>query len=681
VWESTDLVNWSNQRHIKVSSDFAGNTWAPEAFYDDEAGEYVVYWASALYPSTDVAGRDINTSYQRLMYATTRDFVTFSEPQPWIDVKRGTGRGMIDATVVQDGDTYYRVVKDEASMTPRQERSTDLRATVSGSLPTTTSTPGWQLVKEQVGVGQPNPWGGTFTQGEGPTVFKDNEVADRWYMFIDQPSYHGGQGYLAFRTDDIASGVWQSVPTADLPSSPRHGTVIPVTQAELDTMRAAYQPDLLVESVADATATTRQGTAPVLPATVAAEMGDGSTEQVEVRWDDVDPASYATLGTFTVNGTVVRGSADHPVATVTVTDPADPVVTLEAGTPDGEAGWWVTEPVTVSATATDTSGIESLRTSVDDAPWTSTAGSAVSVQVSGDGTHEVRARATDTTGNESGVVSTELKIDATDPVSRATHDAGRHVTVRAADATSGLARTEVRVGTGAWTTYAGPVQIGDAATTVQYRAVDRAGNAEAANSLAVPAAGRALAVSAVAASTSTARYGATAPVTVRVSGAGGVPSGTVRVLAGDVLVASGPLVDGRGRFAVDTTALGVGDHTLRVLYDGSATHAGSSTTVTLRVTPAVSSTQLRLVRSADGERATARVRVSTDPAGQLPERVRAALLRRGKVVRSTWLHLSDTGRARWKVSSVRAGTYVVRVVTPGSEILTRSADTGRVRLR
>ena len=38
-----------------------------------------------------------------MMYATTRDFVTFSEPQPWIDVKRGTGRGMIDATVVKDG--------------------------------------------------------------------------------------------------------------------------------------------------------------------------------------------------------------------------------------------------------------------------------------------------------------------------------------------------------------------------------------------------------------------------------------------------------------------------------------------------------------------------------------------------------------------------------------------------
>ncbi len=682
VWESTDLVHWSDQRHVKVSSDFAGNTWAPESFYDEDAGEYVVYWASALYPTTDVAGRDINTSYQRMMYATTRDFVTFSDPQPWIDVKRGTGRGMIDATIAKDGDTYFRFVKDEAVMTPRQERSTDLRATVTGSLPTTTSTPGWQLVKEQVGVGQPNPWGGTYTQGEGPTVFRDNEIEDRWYMFIDQPSYHGGRGYLAFRTDDIASGNWQSVPTADLPSSPRHGTVIPVTQAELDTMRAAYQPDLLVESVADVALTTREGAAPALPATVAAEMGDGSTQQVEVRWDDVAPASYATPGTFTVAGTVVRGSADRPVATVTVTDAADPVVSLTAGTADGDEGWWVTDPVPATATATDATGVASVSVSVDGAPWVSSPGATASATIAGDGTHEVRARALDTTGNSSSVESLQVRIDASDPVSRATYDTDRTVTVRAADATSGLRRTEYRVGSGAWTTYTGPFAVG-AARTVDYRAVDRAGNVEPVNSLALPAidgstppAGTSLAASVA----DRARHGASTPVSVRVTGASGTPTGTVRVVSGDRLVASGQLVDGRVRLTVDTTVLGVGTHALRVSYDGSAGQAPSATTISLRVVRAGTSTNVRVVRR-NGDRATARVRVVTDPAGQAPERVRAKLVRNGKVLRSAWLELSDAGRARWKIAPRRPGTYVVRVVTPRTELLERSSDAGRVRLR
>ena len=683
VWESTDLVNWSDQRHVKVSSDLAGNTWAPEAFYDEEAGEYVVYWASALYPTTEMAGRDINTSYQRMMYATTRDFVTFSDPQPWIDVKRGTGRGMIDATIVQDGETYYRFVKDEAVMTPRQERSTDLRATVTGSLPTTTSTPGWQLVRDQVGVGEPNPWGGTYTQGEGPTVFADNEVEDRWYMFIDQPSYHGGRGYLAFRTDDIASGDWRSVPTADLPSSPRHGTVIPVSQAELDAMRAAYQPDLLVESVADVAVTTRQGTAPVLPATVAAEMGDGSTEQVAVEWDDVAPTSYAAPGTFTVTGTVAAGSADHPVATVTVTDAADPVVTLTSGTADGDAGWWVSDPVHVTVDAADDTGVESVSVSVDGAPWVIAPGDARSVPVSGDGTHTVRARALDTTGNRSAVVSTEVRIDATDPVSRATYDAaGRTVSVRAADATSGVRRIETRIGTGAWTAYAGALAVGGAATTVAYRAVDEAGNAEPANTLAVPATGSPLALTSLAAAApDTARIGTSVPVTVRVGAERGSPTGTARVLAGDRLVASGPVVDGRARLVVDTAALGVGGHALQVVYDGSATHRSSASTVALRVLRATSSTRVTAVTRSAGRVAVARVRVTTDPAGHTPQRVRATLVRGGKVAASRWLRLSDEGRARWRVTPSRPGSYVVRVETPRSETLARSTDSAQVRLR
>lgn len=243
VWQSDDLVSWSPLRQITVSSELAGNTWAPEATWDADRGEYVVYWASNLYPSAATSGRRAADSYNRMMMVTTRDFVTFSEPQPWVDVQRGAGKGTIDATVVRDGDTYYRFIKDEASMTVRQERSTDLTATVTGSLPTTTSAPGWQLVKEQIGVGQPNPWGGTFTNGEGPTVFEDNAEAGHWFMLIDQPSYHGGQGYMMFETRDIASGNWTSVPDAQLPDRPRHGTVMPITATEQQRLLAAYPTD------------------------------------------------------------------------------------------------------------------------------------------------------------------------------------------------------------------------------------------------------------------------------------------------------------------------------------------------------------------------------------------------------------------------------------------------------
>ncbi|NCT91663.1 hypothetical protein GXB85_11980 [Cellulomonas sp. APG4] len=320
VWESTDLVTWTDERAVEVSSAYAGNTWAPEAFYDAEAGHYVVYWASNLYPSTEQAGRDVGTTYNRMMYATTRDFVTFSDPQPWVDVRRGAGRGMIDATVIRDGDTYHRFLKDEASMTIRQERSPELDATVEGTLPTTTSSP-WQLVAEQVGTGQPNPWGGTFTQGEGPLVFRDNADPSHVYLFMDQPSYHGGQGYMAFETDDLSSGEWTSVPTAQLPSSPRHGTVLPITQAEHDRLLAAYQPDALVVSAAPVEVTVDVGEAPVLPGAVAVTLGDGATEERAVTWDAVDPTAYAAPGTFTVGGRFADGVSVRAEAVVTVLAP------------------------------------------------------------------------------------------------------------------------------------------------------------------------------------------------------------------------------------------------------------------------------------------------------------------------------------------------------------------------
>ncbi len=238
VWESDDLVTWSEQREIELAPENAGNLWAPEAYWDDANGEYVVYWASALYPE-DVAPADrrIADSYQRMMYATTRDFVTFSEPQVWIDEHRGPGRGMIDSTVAQTDDgVYHRLTKDEADMTVRQEASTDLRRTQG-----VTAGDGWDLVAARVGVGEPNPWGGTFTSGEGPTVFP-SLTDDRWYMMIDQPSYHGGQGYMLFETADLASGGWKANLDAELPRSPRHGTVIPVTATEHAALLEAYPP-------------------------------------------------------------------------------------------------------------------------------------------------------------------------------------------------------------------------------------------------------------------------------------------------------------------------------------------------------------------------------------------------------------------------------------------------------
>lgn len=223
VWESTDLVTWGEQRMVTVSPEHAGNTWAPEAVWAPELGQYVVFWASNLYPSAERAGRSVRDSYNRMMYATTRDFVTFTEPQVWIDVRRGPGYGTIDSAVIRHEGMWHRFTKDERPdvMQLFQERSPDLLRPTVGEIGSS-----WELLAERIGDG-------VLTHGEGPTVFRAN-AGDRWYLFQDWPPYGGGHGYVPFETSDLDSGVWTHVADATLPASPRHGTVLPITSDEYD---------------------------------------------------------------------------------------------------------------------------------------------------------------------------------------------------------------------------------------------------------------------------------------------------------------------------------------------------------------------------------------------------------------------------------------------------------------
>lgn len=198
-----------------VSPETAGNTWAPEAYYDSDISAYVVYWASSLYEESDT--NHTGKSYHRMMYATTRDFVTFSEPKIWQDP--GTAR--IDSTVLKSGNTYYRFTKDEGRVTGCsdiiQEKSTNLLAQLNG----------WQQVASCIGKNA-----GTKAI-EGPTAFKANAGdagGDKFYLFVDE---YSGRGYIPLETADIANPSWKVSASYKLPKNPRHGTVLPITAAEL----------------------------------------------------------------------------------------------------------------------------------------------------------------------------------------------------------------------------------------------------------------------------------------------------------------------------------------------------------------------------------------------------------------------------------------------------------------
>ena len=372
--------------------------------------------------------------------------------------------------------------------------------------------------------------------------------------------------------------------------------------------------------------------------------------------------------------------------------PASSVTFLRMGTADGVApvvdelevmgegvnGWWA-DPATVRVTASDDRRVAALEVSVDDGPWTRIEGATGEVTVRGDGLHTVEVRAIDAAGNVGEVRPLSVGIDAAAPVTSATFDsAARTVTLTAADAGSGVDKVEYRLAGGSWTTYAAPVPVGNAATTVDFRAVDRLGRVEQPGTLAVPAAGAQLAASATAAvaDEDPVSLGDPARVNVTVTAQGATPTGTVTLSDADGTLGSGTLVDGRAVLEVASTELGVGSHTLTVRYAGDATRAASQDTVTVVVAKAASTTRVGVTGSPSAKKAvvTVRVKAAVEAAGTVRVKVRT-----GKKVKARTLTLRD-GKARLVLRGLAPGKHRITATYAGSPDVARSSDSTVLRV-
>lgn len=207
VWKSIDLVHWSDQTMVEIAPAEAGCTWAPEVYYDDEAAVYNIFWASML--EGEKASGDAS-SYHRMMCASTKDFITFSEPVVYMDY----GYSVIDTTMIADRDSIYRISKGHHII---QEAGASF------------ADPSYTLMNSNVEES-------FMVRGEGPIVFKSN-TEEKWYLFVDE---YGLRGYIPLETTDLSSGVWSLPEQYDLPNSPRHGSVIPVTKFEYERLLERY---------------------------------------------------------------------------------------------------------------------------------------------------------------------------------------------------------------------------------------------------------------------------------------------------------------------------------------------------------------------------------------------------------------------------------------------------------
>ncbi|MFN7250362.1 MAG: glycoside hydrolase family 43 protein [Anaerobacillus sp.] len=203
VWESVDLVNWSEQRLVKVGPETAGCVWAPEAIYDKEADDFLVLWASR---------EDFGVEKHRIYYSKTKDFKAFSEPKIYLHRENH----IIDTTIIEDGDRYYRFSKDETVKSITVEVSN----TLLGEFTLLDSN-----LEKIIGV-------------EGPACFKlKNE--EKWCLLLDH--YAVEKKYVPYFTTDLKTAKFtKSQEDLDIPVNARHGGVMPITMDEYNTLVKAY---------------------------------------------------------------------------------------------------------------------------------------------------------------------------------------------------------------------------------------------------------------------------------------------------------------------------------------------------------------------------------------------------------------------------------------------------------
>ncbi|WP_127571883.1 family 43 glycosylhydrolase [Georgenia faecalis] len=218
VWESTDLVTWSDQRIAFAGFPHAGNVWAPEATWNEATGEYYVYWSAR-----DRRDNETPDWALRVYLTKTRDFVTFTEPEVWASLNApGDGAGgpnIIDSTIAEEDGVYYRF-------------STSDWHTIVDTAPSLDGP--WTTV---IGRGEAAAHGLRASM-EGHTVY---QLPDgRWAVMGDQ------SGYYAHVTDTLASLQFRQLSVGEGPDQYsfaqrfRHGSVLRLSAAEERRLLAAY---------------------------------------------------------------------------------------------------------------------------------------------------------------------------------------------------------------------------------------------------------------------------------------------------------------------------------------------------------------------------------------------------------------------------------------------------------
>lgn len=205
---SNDLTNWTSAI-VNIPQTFkafekVNRVWAPQTIYDDQKGKYMIYWSMR-------AGNDPDIIY----YAYANKDFTALETEPKQLFFSPNNGACIDGDIVEKDGKFHLFFKTEG-------QGAGIKVAVSNKL-----TEGYVLRDPYVQQ--------TKDPVEGAGVFKLN----------------GGSGYILMY-DVYTKGRYQFTKTTDLENfkavdeqvsmnfHPRHGTVLPVTQKEIERLTARW---------------------------------------------------------------------------------------------------------------------------------------------------------------------------------------------------------------------------------------------------------------------------------------------------------------------------------------------------------------------------------------------------------------------------------------------------------
>ena len=115
VWESEDLVHWSEARAVTVGRENAGSVWAPEAVYVPEKEAFLVFWASHINTLDGKGGKF------QIDCAWTKDFVDFTAPEKFMEREKD----VIDTTMIQAEGRWYRFTMNDVTKRVCMEWASD----------------------------------------------------------------------------------------------------------------------------------------------------------------------------------------------------------------------------------------------------------------------------------------------------------------------------------------------------------------------------------------------------------------------------------------------------------------------------------------------------------------------------------------------------------------------------